>query len=61
MATLEKVYRVKRRRTGLADVEGFQKGNVLASYAHLHFPSRLETIEWLRDRCAGPGKWGRHE
>ena len=49
---VEKVYRVKLRRTGAVDAEGFQKGNVLASYAHLHLASRPETVRRLYRKCA---------
>jgi cobyrinic acid a,c-diamide synthase len=49
---VERVYRVKLRRTGAVDAEGFQKGNVLASYAHLHLASRPETVRRFYRKCA---------
>jgi len=51
LASIEKVYKLKRRRTGIADTEGFRKGNVLASYAHLHFASRPEMIQRFFSKC----------
>lgn len=52
LAALEKAYKVKRLRTGDEDREGFRQGNVLASYIHLHFASRPETVAWFYNRCA---------
>ena len=51
LASIEKVYKLKRRRTGIVDTEGFRKGNVLASYAHLHFASRPEMIQRFFSKC----------
>jgi cobyrinic acid a,c-diamide synthase len=42
---LQKVYSVKRRSGSESSIEGFQKQNILASYTHLHFASRLETVK----------------
>lgn len=33
-------YQLKQNRTGNCSAEGYQKGNILASYAHLHLASR---------------------
>ena len=40
----ESVYRLKQNRTGVCSAEGYQKGNILASYAHLHLASRPEAL-----------------
>ncbi len=37
--------------SGSHAVDGFQKGNVLASYAHLHFASRRGAAEHFLERC----------
>ena len=42
---LQKVYSVKRRSGSESSIEGFQKQNILASYTHLHFASRPETVK----------------
>ena len=31
--------------------EGFQKGNILAGYAHLHLPSRPRALEHFVHAC----------
>ncbi len=41
---LQRVYSIKRRYSSESSIEGFQKQNILASYTHLHFASRLETV-----------------
>lgn len=38
-------YRVRQNRSGNCHDEGYQKGNVLASYAHLHLASRPEVVD----------------
>ncbi len=38
------VYRLKQNRTGNCSAEGYQKGNILASYAHLHLASRPDAL-----------------
>jgi cobyrinic acid a,c-diamide synthase len=57
----ELVYALKRRRSDEITPEGFQRGNILASYAHLHYGSRLGAIEYFISnceaaRCVGLGK-----
>jgi len=37
-------YQLKQDRTGNCSAEGYQKGNILASYAHLHLASRPEAL-----------------
>lgn len=44
-SNLQKVYSIKRRTGSESSIEGFQKENILASYTHLHFASRLETVK----------------
>jgi cobyrinic acid a,c-diamide synthase len=44
------VYSVKRRRSNESTKEGFQRGLILASYTHLHLPSRPEAIRYFLDR-----------
>ena len=38
------VYTLKQNRSGNCSKEGYQKGNILASYAHLHLASRPEAV-----------------
>lgn len=38
-------YRLKHNRSGRCHAEGYQKGNVLASYAHLHLGSQPQAVE----------------
>jgi len=46
------VYEItKRRRKGII-LEGFQSGQVLASYAHLHWASRPKAVEAFLENCA---------
>lgn len=47
------VYALKRRRSDEITPEGFQCGNVLASYAHMHYGSRPEAMERFIKMCAG--------
>lgn len=45
------VYAMKKRRTDDATKEGFQKGRVLASYAHLHLASRPGALTYFIEHC----------
>jgi cobyrinic acid a,c-diamide synthase len=47
------VYDLAHRRSDTITCEGFQCGNILASYAHLHLASHPEAIEWLIKRFSG--------
>ena len=47
------VYRLKHRRSKTFTVEGFQRGNILASYVHLHWASQPKTVETFIDHCGG--------
>ena len=47
------IYRVRRPLSGVAADEGFQCGQVLVSYAHLHLASRPEAVERFITRCGG--------
>ncbi|MBW8016159.1 MAG: cobyrinate a,c-diamide synthase [Planctomycetes bacterium] len=41
----QRVYSIKRRSGSESSIEGFQRQNILASYTHLHFASRPQTIK----------------
>jgi cobyrinic acid a,c-diamide synthase len=45
------VYSMKKRWLDAPVEEGFQKGNLLASYTHLHLPSRPGTLEHFVQFC----------
>ncbi|MGC4070248.1 MAG: hypothetical protein QM784_37420 [Polyangiaceae bacterium] len=47
----KRVYDVEYRR-GTKMVEGLQRGNVLASYVHLHLPSRPEQLVYFLKKLA---------
>jgi cobyrinic acid a,c-diamide synthase len=47
----KRVYDVEYRR-GTKNVEGLQRGNVLASYVHLHLPSRPEQLVYFLKKLA---------
>jgi len=49
----QKVYSIKYRRANDAVAEGYQKGNVLASYAHLHYASFPDAITHFLRKCEG--------
>jgi len=53
------VYSMKKPRLDAPVEEGFQKGNVLASYAHLHLASHPAALEKLIESCAGALQSGR--
>jgi cobyrinic acid a,c-diamide synthase len=46
------VYSVKKRRADAPVEEGFQKGNILASYFHIHLPSRPAALDYFIRSCA---------
>lgn len=50
-ASLDRVYRLTPRRGGEAVREGFSRGNILASYVHLHFGSRPQAAAALVAAC----------
>jgi cobyrinic acid a,c-diamide synthase len=43
-----------RKRSGASTAEGYRRGNVLASYVHLHLASRPQCLENLLERCRKP-------
>jgi cobyrinic acid a,c-diamide synthase len=43
---------MKKSRADAPVEEGFQKGNILAGYAHLHLPSRPAALEYFINTCA---------
>ena len=44
-------YALARRRAEPGQPEGFARGNVLASYVHLHWASRPEAVQRFLNRC----------
>jgi cobyrinic acid a,c-diamide synthase len=48
------VYQLKQNRSGNCVAEGYQKGNVLASYAHLHLASQPEAVEYFLAKMMNP-------
>jgi cobyrinic acid a,c-diamide synthase len=51
-------YLVSHRRSETPQVEGFQRGNILASYVHTHFASNPEAVNYFVTQCrtCGSGK-----
>ena len=49
---IEQLYDVKPRWGGVALVEGYRRGNVLASYVHAHWASNPKVAENLVRACA---------
>ena len=47
----ESVYRLRRRDVASSRYEGFQRGRILASYAHLHLASHPEAIKRFLSLC----------
>jgi cobyrinic acid a,c-diamide synthase len=47
-----RICRLRRARGGQTELEGFGKGRVLASYAHLHFAGRPEMARRFHRVCA---------
>ncbi|VAX25844.1 Cobyrinic acid a,c-diamide synthetase [hydrothermal vent metagenome] len=50
------IYTLKRKRTGETAEEGYQRGNTLASYAHLHLASRPDAIKSFVSCCMNSRK-----
>ncbi len=46
-------YIMRKRRGTPPEEEGFQRGKVLASYAHMHLASRPELLEYFIKTCEG--------
>ncbi len=44
-------YRLRRRPTSIENFEGFQRGNILASYIHGHFASRPDSVSHFVSVC----------
>lgn len=44
-------YSVRKRRSGAPSAEGYRRGNVLASYVHLHLAGRPQSIESFLEHC----------
>jgi cobyrinic acid a,c-diamide synthase len=51
--TLPRAYLLRRRRDGASEPEGYTRGNILASYVHLHFASCPAAARNFVDACAG--------
>ena len=45
------VYRLRHRRSETPVVEGFQQGNILASYTHLHWASQPQSMATFINHC----------
>ena len=45
------IYSIRRRRSDSVELAGFQKGNVLAGYPHLHWASKPEMVKHFIRRC----------
>lgn len=45
------VYFVRRQRSGDIFLEGSQKNNILASYIHMHYPSRPGAVKYFISTC----------
>lgn len=52
------VYRMRKLRVEAPVEEGFQKGNILASYAHLHLASRPRALERFIASCERHASFG---
>ncbi len=47
----QRVYSLQKAQAQERTAEGFQRANILASYVHLHLPSRPEALEYFLDQC----------
>ncbi|HAU38987.1 MAG TPA: cobyrinic acid a,c-diamide synthase, partial [Phycisphaerales bacterium] len=47
----ENIYLAERASSRNSQVQGFQNGNILASYVHGHFASRAESVTHFLSRC----------
>lgn len=47
------VYELKKPRSNDVRAEGFQRGNILASYVHLYHSARPAAIDYFIESCAG--------
>jgi cobyrinic acid a,c-diamide synthase len=43
----QSVYRLQQNRSGAFTAEGYQRGNILASYAHLHLASNPQALDYF--------------
>ena len=48
-----RVYTLRRRRSETIEAEGFQKGNILASYTHLYYAARPAAVAHFLKCCGG--------
>ena len=48
-----RVYALRRRRSESVEQEGYQKGEVLASYTHLAYAAQPAAIEHFLNHCGG--------
>ena len=51
--TWRRVYALRRRRSETVEAEGFQKGAILASYAHLYYAAQPAAIDHFINRLGG--------
>jgi cobyrinic acid a,c-diamide synthase len=49
--SVERVYRVRRRRDGEPTVEGYRRGHVLGTYVHAHWASNPEVPAGIVSAC----------
>jgi len=47
----KRVYSVRGARGGPDRLEGYQNGNILVSYIHLHFASRPQLVRHFLQKC----------
>lgn len=48
----KRVYELRAPLSGDVRTEGFQKGNILASYIHLYYSPKPAAIDWFVENCA---------